>query len=159
MLGSNFVKFLMSFLKAQVSFPSNIAWIFSAIKQNSAILFLVQRLCTLFKRNPLKCKFFGFWSARVKICEIPHVIFESASQFFFKYCINIQCHQAKLPYTFFSSNIMYVVQKKPIKLQSFEIFECLGQNLSNSSCQFWTDTLITLQIFHHFSMSWHKIPL
>ena len=159
MLGSNFVKFLMSFLKAQVSFPSNIAWIFSAIKQNSAILFLVQRLCTLFKRNPLKCKFFGFWSARVKICEIPHVIFESASQFFFKYCINIQCHQAKLPYTFFSSKIIYFVQKNPIKVQIFEIFESSGQASSNSSCQFWNDKSIPLQILHHSSLSWHITPL
>ena len=126
----------MSFLKAQVSFPSNVASIFSAIKQNSPILFLAQTLYTLFKRSPLKCKFLRFLSARVKIRQIPHAIFESTSQFSFKCCINIQFHQAKLPFYFFRSKIMYFVQKKPIKVQIFEIFECSGQNLSNSSCQF-----------------------
>ena len=118
----------MSFLKAQVSFPSNVASIFSAIKQKSLILFLDKRSCTLFKRSPLKCKFLRFSSAQVKIRQIPHVIFESTSQFSFRCCINIQCHQAKLPYTFFSSNIIYFVQKKSIKVQIFEIFEYPGQN-------------------------------
>ena len=33
-----FAKFLMSFLKVQVSFPSNFASIFSAIKHNSSVL-------------------------------------------------------------------------------------------------------------------------
>ena len=28
----------------------------------------------------------------MKICQISHLIFESASQFSFKYCINLQCH-------------------------------------------------------------------
>ena len=37
---------------------------------------------------------------------------------------------------FFSSNIEYFVQKKPIKVQIFEIFECFGWNSSNYSCHF-----------------------
>ena len=35
--------------------------------------------------------FYTFQHALVKICWIPHVIFES--QFSFKFCINVQCHQ------------------------------------------------------------------
>ena len=66
----------MSFMKAQVSFPSNVASISSVIKQNSTILFLAQILCTLFKRSPLKCKFLRFSSARVKIRQIPHFNFD-----------------------------------------------------------------------------------
>ena len=61
------------FLKAQVSFPSNSASVFSSIKLNSPILF-------------------------------------------------------------FTSNIIYFVQKKPIKVQIFEIFEWSDQTSSNSSC-------------------------
>ena len=87
-----FAKFLLSFLKTQVSFPSNVASIFSAIKQNSPILFLAQTLYTLFKRSPLKCKFLRFSSARVKICQIPHVNFELTSQFLFNFCIILHCH-------------------------------------------------------------------
>ena len=38
-----------------------------------------------------------------------------------------------------SKNILrntYFAQKEPIKVKIFETFECSGQNLSNSLCQF-----------------------
>ena len=35
----------------------------------------------------------------------------------------------------------------------------LGQNSSNSSCQFWNDKSISLQILHQSSLSWHITPL
>ena len=63
----------------------------------------------------------------MKIYQIPHVIFESTSQFSFKFCINLQCHQISLFCTFFSSNITYFVQKETIKVQIFDTFECSGQ--------------------------------
>ena len=53
--------------------------------------------------------------------------------------INIQCHQTWLLCSFFTLNIIYFAQKHPIKVQFFEFFECSGENLSNFSCQFWTD--------------------
>ena len=53
------------------------------------------------------------------------------------------------PLYFFSSNNIYFVQKKPIKGKLFETFVCSGQNLSNSSCQFWNDKSIPLQILHN----------
>ena len=87
MLWWKFAKFLMSFLKAQVSFPSNVAPIFSAIKYHSPILFLAQALYTLSKSSPLKWKFLRFSNAWVKIRQIPHVKFELTSQFLSKFCI------------------------------------------------------------------------
>ena len=70
-----------------------------------------------------------------------------------------------IPLHFFSSNIMYFVQIKPIKVQVFETFECLGKNSSNSSSQFWNDKSIPLQILYHSSLPWlhckyyaHKFP-
>ena len=42
-------------------------------KHNSCILFLVWSLYALVKSSLLKCKILGFSSARVKICQIPHV--------------------------------------------------------------------------------------
>ena len=101
--------------------------------------------------------YFLKWNHYFSACKRKFL--ESTSQFSFKCCINIQCHQTKLLYTFFSSNIVYFVQKKPIKVKIYEIFECSGQNLSNSSCQFWTDKSIPLQILYHSSLSWHKTPL
>ena len=46
------------------------------------------------------------------------------------------------PLYFFSSNNIYFAQKEPIKVKIFETFECSGQNLSNSFCQFWSDKSI-----------------
>ena len=41
----------------------------------------------------------------------------------------------------------------------FDTFECWGQNLSNSLCQFWNDKSIPLQILHPSSVSWKITPL
>ena len=63
------------------------------------------------------------------------------------------------PLYFLSSNIRYFPRKEPIKVQIFETFECSGQNLSNSSCKFWNNKSIPLQILHHSSASWNITPL
>ena len=39
-------------------------------------------------------------------------------------------------------------------MKIFETFECSGQILSNSLCQFWNDKLIPLQILYPSSVSW-----
>ena len=64
-----------------------------------------------------------------------------------------------IPLYFFSSNNIYFAQKEHIKMKIFETFKCSGQNSSNSSCQFWNDKSIPLQIFHHSLLSWHITPL
>ena len=57
---------------------------------------------------------------------------------------------------FFSSNNLYFAQKEPIKMKIFETFECSGQILSNSLCQFRNDESILYKFFPS-SFSW-KIP-
>ena len=49
-----------------------------------------------------------------------------------------------IPPYFFSWNHIYFAQKELIKMKIFETFECSGQILSNSLCQFWIDKLIPL---------------
>ena len=44
-------------------------------------------------------------------------------------------------------------------MKIFETFECSGQILSNSLCQFWNDKSIPLQILYPSSVSWKIIPL
>ena len=56
------------------------------------------------------------------------------------------------PY-FVSSNNIYFTQKEPIKVKIFETFECSGQNLSNSLCQFLNKS-IPLQILYPSSVWW-----
>ena len=87
-----FPKFLMSFLKAQVSFRPSVASTFIAIKHNSSILYLAQRLYTLLKGSPLKCKFLRLSSARVKTHQTPHLNFEMTSQFLFQFGIFFYIH-------------------------------------------------------------------
>ena len=70
---------------------------FSAIKHNSFILFLAQALHTFVKSSLLMCKFLGFSSGRVKIWQISHANIELTSQFLFKFCIILHCHDTKLP--------------------------------------------------------------
>ena len=63
------------------------------------------------------------------------------------------------PLYYFSLNNLCFAQKEPIKVKHFETFECLRQNLSNSSCQFWNVKSIPLQILHHFLLLWYITPL
>ena len=44
-------------------------------------------------------------------------------------------------------------------MKIFNTFKCSCQNSSNSSCQFWNDKSIPLQILYHSSFSWHTSPL
>ena len=84
--------------------------------------FLAQTVYTLLKRS-------------CSICQIPYVSFEMTSQFLSKCCTTLQCLKIT-PLYYFSLNNLCFAQKEPIKVKHFETFECLRQNLSNSSCQF-----------------------
>ena len=97
------------------------------------------------------------WNRYFTACKQKFL--ESASQFSFSFCINLQSIKHNSSILFFSSSIIYFGQKQSIKAQIFGIFECSGQNLSNSSCQFWTDKSISPQSLYHSSLSWHKSPL
>ena len=126
----------MSILKAQVSFPSNVILVFSAIKHNSSIIFLAQTLYTLVNSNLLKCKFLRFSSARVKICQMPHVNFELTSQFLFKFGIILHCHDTKLPCKFQAHTFSTLNKRTPSKFQFLNFRTCSGESLLNSSCHF-----------------------
>ena len=56
----------------------------NVMKDNSSV---AQTLYILVKSSPLKCKFLGLSSARVKILQIPYVNFQTASQFLFRFFI------------------------------------------------------------------------
>ena len=54
---------------------------------------------------------------------------------------------------FFRSNVIYFAQRRPIKVQILETFECSDQNSPNF-CHVWNNTLVFLQILLHSSVSW-----
>ena len=115
---------------------------------------------TLDKMIPSKSLFLDF-----QTCSSKNLLNSSCHFWKHKSVFSQMLHQysvqsSKSPlYFFYTSNTIYFVQKKPIKVQIFEIFEGLGQNSSNSSCQFWTDKSVLLQILHHSPLSWHITPL
>ena len=44
-------------------------------------------------------------------------------------------------------------------MKIFKTLECSGQNLSNSTCQFWNDKSIPLQILYPYWVSWKITPI
>ena len=42
--------------------------------------------------NPMKVPLFGLSTARIKINQVPYVTFQPTSQFSFKLCSTLQCH-------------------------------------------------------------------
>ena len=119
----------MSFLKAQVSFSSNVASIFSATKNNSSILFLAETLFTLVKSSLLKCKFVRLLSTRVKICQIPYV---NSSSIFASFFI-IMAHNSPINFKLIHFQFQTKGYHQGHNLETFKYF---GENLPNFSCQF-----------------------
>ena len=148
----------LSTLKQQVNSSSSFASFFIAMTINSLVSFKLTHFLLWIKEShqspnfeTFKCSGENFPNSSCHFWKQKSVFLQILHQY--SVLPNIT------PLYFFRSNIIYFVQKKPIKVQIFEIFECSGQNLSNFSCQFWTDKSIPLQILYHSSLSWHKFPL
>ena len=62
------------------------------MKDNSSVFFY-PKLPILRTKIARQSEIFGLLSGWMKIHQIPHVIIETTSQFFFKFCITLQCHE------------------------------------------------------------------
>ena len=93
------------------------------------------------RKDQSKCKFLRLLSAWIQIHQIL-VIFETTNQFSFKFFYQSWVPSNITSLYFLSWSIIYFGQKQSIKVQIFEIFECLGKNLLNSSCRFWTSQIL-----------------
>ena len=133
--------------------PSSFSW-----KITPLYFFLAQAIYTLLKRSTPKWTFLGISSARVKIRQISHVNFEMTSQFLFKYCIILHCHQNNLSMDFKPIPFLLLI-KGSHQSPNFETFKYYGENLSYSSCHFPNHQLVFLQILYHPSVSWKITPL
>ena len=74
------------------------------------------------QKEPIKVKIFRISSAQVKIHQIL-VIFETTNQFFFKFCITIQCHKIQLLYNFLAE-ILYTFNKRSLSKYKFGEISC-----------------------------------
>ena len=79
------------FRNHKVKVYSNFASLFTLTKDNSSVFFHLKPLY-FGQKEPIEVKL-SLLSVWVKIHQISYVIFEIASQFFFKLCITLQCHE------------------------------------------------------------------
>ena len=96
MLGSNFVKFLMSILKWQLDSSPTFVSLFSFMRDYCSVLS----------------------SAWVKFCQIPYANFETMSLLLSKFCIPLHFHERLLLYTFLAGTIYTFLIRSPLKWKS-----------------------------------------
>ena len=148
MLWWKFGKFLVSFLKAEVSFPSNFVLILSANKHNSSILSKLKHYILWSYFSPLiKCKFLRFLSA------LNWQVNSSSNfaSFFIVITLNSPVNFKLMHFPFWI--------KEPNKSPNFETFVCCSEHLPNTSCHFPNHKSVYLQILHHSLVSWNITPL
>ena len=157
-LGSKFVKFLCQFLNnewilLQILYTSSVSW------KITPLYFFSSNNIYFAQKEPIKVKIFETFERSGQNFS------NSLGQFWNNKSIPLEILYPPsvswkiTPLCFFSLSNIYFAEKEPIKIKFFETFKCSGQNTSNSSCQFWNDKSILLQILHHFSFSWHITPL
>ena len=102
----------MSFLELRVSFSSNFTSLFSVMRDNSSVIFHL--------------KLYLFWTKGANQSanfQIPFAILQETSQFSFKFCITLQCHNTKLFWNFLAETLHAL--DKPIKVQFFRLLSAL----------------------------------
>ena len=73
------------------------------------------------QKDPMKIPILTLSSVLFKICQIPHVIFQTTSQLFFKFSMTLHCHEIQLLCTFLAQTS---VKSSPLK--------CIFLRLSSS---------------------------
>ena len=97
------------------SFSSKFRYFFSAMRDNSSVLFRLKFYMLL---AHIKVQIFRLATDRIKIHQIPHVIFGNKSQFFFKLCITLSCHMRHDFFIWISASFG---QAHPIKVPIFRL--------------------------------------
>ena len=157
MLGSKFLKFLVSILKRQVSSSSIFVSFFIVMTHNSSVNFKVIHFLLWAKGSHQSSNFDTFKCSGENLPNSCH--FPSNKSIFLQILHHSSMSWKITPLHFFSTNNICFAQKEIIKVRIFGTFECSGQNLSNSSCQYWNDKLIPLQVLYPSSLSWKITPL
>ena len=65
----------------------------SHFSRHNSFVFFQFKSHILWTKMAYRCEIFGLLIGWVKIHQIPHVVFATASQFFFKLCITFPCHE------------------------------------------------------------------
>ena len=110
----------MSILKELVNSSSIFVPFFTVMTHNSSVHFKLIHFFYFGQKDPIKVPILTLSSTLVKICQIPHVIFQSTCQFFFKFCITHQCHERWLLSTVLAQTFTFVT-RNPLKCKFFRL--------------------------------------
>ena len=122
LLALKFFKFLTSFLEPRVSFSLNFASLFSVMRHNFSVIFL---LFPFRQKELIKVQIFGTLTARMKFNRIPYAILQAMSQFSFEFCIALHCHDTQFLWNFLAETLNALDKKNPIKVQFFRLLSAL----------------------------------
>ena len=135
MLGSKFVKLLMSILKRQVSSSSIFVWFFIVMTHNSSVNLKLIHFLLWAKGSHQSSNFDNFECSGENLPN-SSCCFPSNKLVFLQILHHSSISWKIYPLYLFSSNNIYFAQMEPIKVNIFQAFQCSGQNLSNSLYQF-----------------------
>ena len=118
----------MSILKGQVNSSSDFSSFSSVITCNSSVRC---SLCIFYfgQKNPMKKPILTLSSVLMKICQIPHLIFQIRSQFFFKFCMTFHCHEI-YPSVLFQVKRCIFGEKGTNQSANFLVFLVLGSKFT-----------------------------
>ena len=142
----------MLFLKAQVSFPSNFASIFSATKHNSSVIFYPKHYILWSKAVYQSVNFWDFQGLESEFVKFFMSVLKrkvNSSSDFLAFFSVIR-HNSSV-----SIQLMHFIlsTKAPCQSPSFDTSKYSGKNLSNSSCHFPIEKSVFLQVLHGSSVS------
>ena len=74
------------------------------------------------QKDPMKIPVLTLSSVLMKICQIPHVIFQTTGRFFFKFFMTLHCHETELLCTFLGQTLYTLHKTDQSKCNFFRIF-------------------------------------
>ena len=119
MLWWQFANFIMSFLEAQVRFPSNFVSILNAIKHNSSVL-LSSNIIYFGQKQPLKVQIIEIFQCSGENMPNSSCHFSNRKTVFLQVLHDFLVSWTITPLYFFRSKVIYFAQKGSIKVQILE---------------------------------------
>ena len=154
MLGSKFIKFLMSILKWQVNSSSNFASFFIVMTHNSSVDFKLILFLLWIKGSHHYPNF------ETLNCSGENLLYSSChfpnhKSVFLQILHHPSVSRKTTPLYFFRSNIKYFAKKEQMKAHVLETCECSGEIFPNS-CNFWNNRSV---FFSNFALIFRVINL
>ena len=104
------------------------------------------------QKDPMKVLILRLSSVLMKICKIPHVIFHTTSQIFFKFCMAPQCHELQILCTFLGQTLYTLHRNEQSKYNYFRLLR--ARIKIHQILVIFETKKFFLQILHHSSVSW-----